>query len=119
MQKLRLIINAEIELQGKLQFFDKEIRANKTHFFLYTNDCEKVQVNYCKLVCNEDGEYYDILETDLEQGRRFCVGVAIEAEVIAENRDMLKKELMLHGCSIDGIYKIAYTKITNIDALDA
>ena len=53
MEKLKLIINAEIELQGKLLFFDKEIRANKIHFFLYTNDCKKVQVNYCKLISNK------------------------------------------------------------------
>lgn len=118
MEKLRLIINAEIELQGKLPFFDKEIRANKIHFFLYTNDCEKAQVNYCKLICNENGEHYKILETGLEQGRRFCVGIAIEAEVVTENRDMFKKEIMLHGCSTDGIFKITHTKITNIDVLD-
>ena len=118
MEKLKLIINAEIELQGKLLFFDKEIRANKIHFFLYTNDCKKVQVNYCKLISNKNGEYYNILETGLEQGRRFCVGIVIEAEVIIENRNMFKKELMLHGCSISNIFKIAYTKITNIDVLD-
>lgn len=118
MERLKLIINAEIELQGKLRFFDKEIRANKIHFFLYTNDCEKVQVIHSKLICNENGEYYDILETGLEQGRRFCAGIVIEAEVMTEDRNMLNEELMLHGCSIDSIFKIADTKITNIDILD-
>ena len=54
MEKLKLIINAEIELQGKLLFFDKEIRANKIHFFLYTYACKKVQVNYCKLISNKN-----------------------------------------------------------------
>ena len=119
MERLKLIINAEIELQGKLRFFDKEIRANKIHFFLYTNDREKVQVIYSKLICNENGKYYDILETGLEQGRRFCAGIVIEAEVMTEDRNMLNEELMLHGCSIDSIFKIADTKITNIDILDS
>jgi transcription initiation factor TFIIE subunit alpha len=33
--------------------------------------------------------------------------------------NMLNEELMLHGCSIDDIFKIADTKITNIDVLDS
>lgn len=118
MKKVHLVINAEVELQGKHQFLNKEIRTNKTHFLLYSKDYDKAQVNYCKLVPNEDGEYYNILELDLEQGRRFCIGIIIEAEVVVENDNVIEKELMFHICSMTGTFKPVQAKITNIDVSD-
>lgn len=118
MKKLKLIVNAEIELQGKLKYLDKQIKENKTHFFFYINNHEKAQINYCKLITNDNGEYYNILETCLEQGRRFRISLIFEVEVVVGNKDVNKRDLILYCSSTGGVYKMTDVKITNFNVFN-
>lgn len=85
----KLYITAVTEFHGNFKRFDKLFKSGKISFDIKSLNKNKLIFNRTEMIADDNGNIYNIIDCNIEQGRRYLVLVEFECDIECLNYDVI------------------------------
>lgn len=113
----KAIIKILAEFHGDFRDFDRYYNEGIIRFGVHTIQKDKASIFSCRPYLNEDGELYDFVDVNLEQGRNYSVEAYLDVNVWCNDENdiagHIKPVAICNKKHINGTFNVVSVEIAD------